>query len=163
MRHPFSDLEGLRIAVEMERRGADFYRYAARISKKPEAAALLHQLCCDEERHQREFQARYDAQRDVDGAASELYDAETSAYLSAVAADIVYPGGLVSMAREDGLNSPESILHGAIQSEKDSILFYTEVWMRAKDERSKAIFLEIAEQEKEHLSSLQQMLLEESL
>lgn len=163
MGHPFSDLEGLRIAVEMEKRGADFYKRAERISKKPEAAALLHQLCLDEQRHQTDFQKQYDAQRAFENAADERYDAEGSAYLSAIAADVVYPGGLISMARAGGLNDPASILRGAIQAEKDSILFYTEVWLRAKDERAKAIFWDIAQQEKLHLSSLQQTLLEETL
>ena len=35
MYHVFSDVEGLRIAVEMERRGEDFYRRAAKVSRAP--------------------------------------------------------------------------------------------------------------------------------
>ena len=31
--HAFSDSEGVRIAVEIERRGGDFYRRAAKITK----------------------------------------------------------------------------------------------------------------------------------
>ena len=40
MQHVFSDVEGLRIAVEMERRGEDFYRRAARVSRADETVAL---------------------------------------------------------------------------------------------------------------------------
>ena len=34
MLHVFSDLEGIRIAIEMERRGEAFYRRAARVSRQ---------------------------------------------------------------------------------------------------------------------------------
>ena len=33
MFHTFSDLEGIRIAIEMERRGESFYRRAAKVSR----------------------------------------------------------------------------------------------------------------------------------
>ena len=55
MSHVFTDLEGLRIAVEMERRGEAFYRRAAKISKSPETVALLESLAEDEKRHNAEF------------------------------------------------------------------------------------------------------------
>lgn len=161
MRHPFSDLEGLRIAVEMEKRGAEFYRYGEKIATRPKAAALLGQLRADEQRHQAEFQELADSIDAQSEGASAAYDPESSAYLSAVAADIVYPEGLVAMARGDGLDNPVSILRGAIQAEKDSILFYTEIEARARDGRARRVFAQIAQQEKEHLSRLQAMLLEE--
>ena len=41
MHHLFSDVEGLRIAVEMERRGEDFYRRAAKVSRSQETVSLL--------------------------------------------------------------------------------------------------------------------------
>ena len=44
MAEAFTDLEGLRIAVDMEKRGEDFYRRAARVSKSPEMVALLNEL-----------------------------------------------------------------------------------------------------------------------
>ena len=57
--HSFSDLEGLRIAVEMERRGGDFYRRAAKVSKDPGTAQLLSQLAQEETGHELDFQALY--------------------------------------------------------------------------------------------------------
>ncbi|MEG2860211.1 MAG: rubrerythrin, partial [Clostridia bacterium] len=62
MTRRFNDLEGLRIAVEMEKRGADLYRHAVRISKSPKAASVLAQLEQDEREHQRNFSALYEAQ-----------------------------------------------------------------------------------------------------
>ena len=42
--HDFNDLEGLRIAIEMEKRGEALYRKAARVSKKREVIdlSLIH-------------------------------------------------------------------------------------------------------------------------
>ena len=60
MHHVFSDIEGLRIAVEMERRGEDFYRRAARVSRTQETVALLNALADDETMHCREFQRLHD-------------------------------------------------------------------------------------------------------
>ena len=42
--HAFNDREGLRIAVEMERRGEEFYRRSARISRNPQTVKVLEQL-----------------------------------------------------------------------------------------------------------------------
>ena len=53
--HAFSDSEGVRIAVEIERRGGDFYRRAAKITKDEAARAFLNELAADEEAHMREF------------------------------------------------------------------------------------------------------------
>ena len=60
MHHVFSDVEGLRIAVEMERRGEDFYRRAAKVSRGQEMVALLNALAADELLHGREFQRLHD-------------------------------------------------------------------------------------------------------
>ena len=46
--HDFNDLEGLRIAIEMEKRGEALYRTAARVSKKREVADMLTSLANDE-------------------------------------------------------------------------------------------------------------------
>ena len=42
--HDFNDLEGLRIAIEMEKRGEALYRKAARGSKKREVIDMLSQF-----------------------------------------------------------------------------------------------------------------------
>ena len=154
MHHVFSDVEGLRIAVEMERRGEDFYRRAARVSRNAETVALLNQLADDETNHGREFQRLQDlACARIDGCGEEQYDDETNAYLSAIAADIVFPGGLMAL-RQAGFEDPRAVMSTAIASEKDSILFYTELAGRAKDAEARKAFEEITRQERGHLALL---------
>ena len=155
-RHTFSDREGLRIAVEMERRGEDFYRRAALVSTSPEAIAQLKSLADDEVRHRREFTRLYEQAGDVP---ETPYDEETNAYLSAIAADIVFTGGLMAL-RRTGFNSPADVLREAIASEKDSVLFYTELAARAGTDTARDTFLEIARQERGHLSILTDRLIQ---
>ena len=157
--HPFSDLEGVRIAAEMERRGEEFYRRAAKVVKDRETVAFLEALAGDERVHIREFESlhqRLTQQMEEEQQEDVLYGQEVSAYLSAIAADVVFPGGLVALGK--GLESPRAVLEGAIQSEKDSILFYGEMVQVAANERARAVFREIILTERSHLNKLQRML-----
>lgn len=158
MEHAFSDLEGLRIAVEMEKRGEAFYRRAAKISRSAQTVALLNGLADEECQHGQEFQALYDrvcAQRPC--GCADAYDPETCAYLSAIAADIIFPGGLMAL-RQSGFDDAQAVFLSAIASEKDSVLFYTELATCARDEQARAVFTEIARQERRHMARLQRRL-----
>ena len=137
--HDFNDLEGLRIAIEMEKRGEALYRKAARVSKKREVADMLTALASEEALARRAEHASYGE--------------EASAYLSAVAADIVFPGGLMAL-REEGFDDIRAVLDYAIVSEKDSILFYLELARLSNDEAARNVFLSIAEQERGHMRRL---------
>jgi rubrerythrin len=157
--HPFSDLEGLRIAVEMEKRGVELYRRAARLTKTPHIVQMLEELAAEEEGHQRDFGKLMEAH--CSGRYQEAavcYSGETSAYLSAIAADVVFPGGLMEVGRRGGFDSLPAILTTAIDSEKSSILFYSELRDLTKDEGAKEAFAQVISQEKVHLARLQQQL-----
>lgn len=148
--HSFNDAEALRIAIEMERRGEAFYRKSARISKNPETVKVFEQLAADETIHRAEFEKL------IQNAAvsDENYDQETNAYLTAIAADVVFTDGLMAL-RTTGFETPQGALLEAIRSEKDSVLFYTELASRALDKEAARIFDEIIFQEKAHLRTLQ--------
>ena len=152
---PFGDLEGLRIAAEMEKRGGEFYRLAARVSRSEEAKELLTSLAADEAVHLREFQ-RLHEKAEAENRAP--YAPERAAYLSAMAAEIAFPEGVVGAA--DKLGSPEAILKHAIQSEQDSIRFYTELTKTSGCEAMVGVFEDIICQETGHLHRLQKMLSE---
>lgn len=151
--HSFNDTEGLRIAAEIEKRGEMFYRKAAKLSDNVKTVRILEQLASDEAVHRREFEKLTENASVSD----EMYDEETNAYLSAIAADIVFPEGLMALRRV-GFSSPEGALLEAIQSEKDSILFYTELAEHAYDAEARRMFREIIMQERRHLNILQNRL-----
>ena len=102
MFHVFSDLEGIRIAMEMERRGESFYRRAAKVSRSPEAVELLLSLAGDEQTHRAEFEK---LARGANALSDDAYDDETNAYLTAIAAEVVFPQGLMGL-REAGFENP---------------------------------------------------------
>ena len=154
----FSDLEGLKIAVEMERRGGDFYRRTAKVATNPKTVELLEALARDEEIHEKEFHSLAAQLADAD-LANEVYDEETSAYLSAVAADVVFQKGLMALVKDQGYERPESILTQAIESEKDAIIFYGEMIEQARMPKAAVAFREIVRQEKTHLAKLSRQLL----
>ena len=56
--------------------------------------------------------------------------------------------------RQTGFEDPAAVLETAIASEKDSILFYTELAACARDAQAKGTFMEIARQERGHLALL---------
>ena len=156
MFHVFSDLEGIRIAIEMERRGESFYRHAARVSKSEETVEMLLTLANEEQYHRAEFERllRAECAREASDCA---YDDETNAYLTAIAAEVVFPRGLMAL-KDEGFENPEAVLLHAIASEKDSILFYTEMQQRTGDAHSREVFGEIVRQERGHLFRLQRRL-----
>ena len=155
MLHIFSDLEGIRIAVEMERRGESFYRHAARVSKCADTVAMLNGLARDEQLHGAEFERLF--ANESGQLSGDAYDDETNAYLSAVAADVVFPSGLMAL-KDDGFENPAAVLKNAIASEKDSIMFYNELQAHTHDEHAKDVFSEIVRQERGHLHLLQRQL-----
>lgn len=156
MLHVFSDLEGIRIAMEMERRGELFYRHAAKVSKSPEVVEMLLSLAADEQIHREQFERLY-RQEESGGMSASAYDDETNAYLTAIAAEVVFPQGLMGL-REEGFENSQAVLMHAINSEKDSILFYTELRALSSDEHARRVFDEIARQERGHMYRLQRQL-----
>lgn len=158
MEHVFTDLEGLRIAMEMEKRGESFYRRAAKLSRDGSTVALLNRLADEERGHYARFESLYRAECAARRAeCQEVYDPEVSAYLSAIAADIIFPGGLMAL-RHAGFENPEAVFRAAVASEKDSILFYNELARCARDAHARDIFMEIARQEREHMLRLRRQL-----
>ena len=126
--HSFNDIEGLRIAAEMERRGGEYYRRAAKLSHSPEAVDMLLFLAEDEARHLAEFEklARRVAQERPD---APEYDADTNAYLSAIAAEIVFPGGLMALGAKPGPGLRgqleallEAVITGQLPNERKALL-----------------------------------------
>lgn len=152
----FGDLDGLRMAAEMEKRGGAFYKLAARVSRAEAARNLLTSLAADEAIHLQEFTRLYEKEAARDEV--RRYPAETGAYLAALAADIAFPEGVVGL--NEGIDNPEAILNAAIGSEQDSIRFYTEMAHATGCEQTARVFNDIILQEQGHLHRLQKMLSE---
>ena len=155
--YDFNELEGLRIAVEMERRGRDFYDAAARVAKSDQMREMLKKLKAEEVVHMQQFGRLHEREQE-NAEAVKPFSRETSAFLTALAADIVFSDGLVAVGVKGGFESPEVMLQAAIESEQESIDFYSTMEREADDEHAKEIFREIIAQEQSHQERLRAQL-----
>ena len=71
---------------------------------------------------------------------------------------MVFPGGVLASLMNRRLETVRDVLLYAIGSEKDSLLFYMEMLLKTRNEGYKRTLEGIIEEEKKHLSDLQQLL-----
>jgi rubrerythrin len=119
MIYDFTSDEIFEIAGQIERNGASFYRKAAEMAADSEEKKLLLDLAAMEDEHEKIFAGlRAGLSEKEKGATVFDPDDETVLYLRALA------GIRVFFKKKIDTSSMEEILKAAIQSEKDSIVFY---------------------------------------
>ncbi len=136
-------------AVSLEERGEDCYRKAAEQTADQEVKQTFRRLAEDEREHARHFRllVRPD---------SSPPNPEIRRYLEAVLAD---PGGLFpSAAAAAAAGDSRAVLALAIQAEKDSILFYQELYSFAATDEERASLAGILKAEQFHLLELRDLL-----
>lgn len=93
----FSDEEALRIAAQIERKGERFYRVAQKLSDSQEMTNLLELLRRQEEAHAARFESMLDELLAKKGDfEDETFSEESAAFLSALASEVVFPGGVMA-------------------------------------------------------------------
>lgn len=142
-------IDGLQVALEMERRGAGLYQRAQRLTKDPELKAILQQLEEDEKSHYTLFKRMVEQYGGHPGV-------EESQLSAAKAGDVFYPGGLMQAAQAGALASGEAMLQEAVHAEQDSIAFYRKLLVHVKDPQRQAVISRIIQEEQKHLRILQQ-------
>ncbi|CQR73948.1 Rubrerythrin [Sporomusa ovata DSM 2662] len=155
----FSDLEGLRIAIDMEARGRDFYKKAAAQTDNEEHKALFMLLMNEETTHYDQFTQLYNKIKEdkLFDSNDYLFDQETSKYLTVLAEPHIFPKDKVEIALPE-LKTVAKILRAAIQDEKDSILFYDALAKCAKFEETRKVFNLLKAEEQTHVVKLREIL-----
>ena len=149
----FNDLEAARIAVEIEKNGAHFYRTAERIVQDSGMKDELRKLAEQEDGHARSFaQLAEELEREKDDWAP--YSPEANLFLSALASSVVFPGGALAQAMQGNMDSMETILQSAIRSEMDSISFYQQILAESPDASFVSGIRTIIHDETQHLQEL---------
>lgn len=156
--HQFTDKEALRIAAEIERKGERFYRMAQGVAGEGAVYNLLEMLRQQECAHAARFEGMLQNITEKNDDMDVEYSMETNAFLSAIAAEVVFPGGILASLMNRQLKTVRDVLLYAISSEKDSILFYMEMLLETKQDEWKMVLQEIIKEEKEHLYDLQRLL-----
>ena len=120
----FSDEEALRIAAQIERKGERFYRVAQKLSDSQEMTNLLELLRRQEEAHAARFESMLDELLAKKGDfEDETFSEESAAFLSALASEVVFPGGVMASMMNRKIDTIPDLLLYAISPEKESILF----------------------------------------
>jgi len=139
--------DALRIAIATERSGAEFYARAARVTRDARGRKVFQDLAVEEKEHLSKLEERY-AQlvaRDPD-----LESRPTFLFFKGAANGLFAEGADRLL---DGVNDQQALLIG-IRCERGSHRFFKKYGERFEDSEGKQIFLEFADEEREHLELL---------
>ncbi len=139
--------DALRIAIATERSGLEFYSRAARVTKDARGRKVFHDLAMEEKEHLAKLEARYAEllQRDP-----QLETRPTFLFFKG-AANGLFAEGAERLMR--GVDDQQALLIG-IRCERGSHRFFKKYGERFEDSEGKQIFLEFADEEREHLDLL---------
>ena len=139
--------DALRIAIATERSGREFYNRAARITRDGRARRIFQRLADEEVEHLHKLERRYE---DLLRAEPTLESQPTFLFFKG-AANGLFAAGTEEL--DDGLDEGKALLIG-IRCERGSHAFFKKYGERFEESEGKRIFLEFADEEREHLDLL---------
>jgi Fur family transcriptional regulator, ferric uptake regulator len=139
--------DALRIAIATERSGLEFYTRAAKIARDARGRKVFHDLAMEEQEHLGKLEERYSVllQRDP-----QLESRPTFLFFKG-AANGLFAEGAERLLR--GVNDQQALKIG-IKCERGSHRFFKKYGERFEDSEGKQIFLEFADEERNHLDLL---------
>ena len=139
--------DAMRIAIATERSGLDFYTRAARTTRDPRGRKIFRDLANEEKEHLSKLEARYKILLKRD---PQLESRPTFLFFKG-AAHGLFAEGAELLAR--GVNDQQALMIG-IRCERGSHRFFKRYGERFEESEGKQIFLEFADEEREHLDLL---------
>jgi Fur family ferric uptake transcriptional regulator len=139
--------DALRIAIATERSGRDFYTRAARITRDARARSVLLKLSESEVDHLERLERRY---RELLAQDPELEARPTFLFFKG-AANGLFSEGAEALSK---VTTDREALMLGIRCERGSHRFFKKYGERFEDSEGKRIFLEFADEEREHLELL---------
>lgn len=141
--------EAIKTAIQMEKDGYAFYQKAAAQTSSDMGKSIFESIAKDELLHLDVFQKLFEEKVGK----SEWDDlVDSSKKYQEIP---VFPKDLKEVAGRDPDTNELDALRIAMDSEKDAIDYYTEIWENSNDDEVKKIIDEIIEQEKNHYSLLE--------
>jgi Fur family ferric uptake transcriptional regulator len=139
--------DALRIAIATERSGLDFYTRAAKVTKDARGRKVFRDLALEEKEHLGKLEGRYAEllRRDP-----QLESRPTFLFFKG-AANGLFAEGAERLMR--GVNDQQALMIG-IRCERGSHRFFKKYGERFEDSEGKQIFLEFADEERDHLDLL---------
>jgi Fur family ferric uptake transcriptional regulator len=140
--------DALRIAIATERSGMEFYGRGVKLVKDPRAREIFRKLATEEVHHLKTLENRYQELLKED---PRLESRATFLFFKGAANGLFSAG--TEQLRRDGVDDLEAYRIG-IRCERGSHRFFKRYGERFEDSEGKRIFLEFAEEEREHLELL---------
>ena len=140
--------DALRIAIATERSGMEFYGRGVKLVKDPRAREVFRKLATEEVHHLKTLENRYQELLKED---PRLESRATFLFFKGAANGLFSAG--TEQLRRDGVDDLEAYRIG-IRCERGSHRFFKRYGERFEDSEGKRIFLEFAEEEREHLELL---------
>ncbi len=138
-----NECQALCVAVEMEKRAIRMYERALMIA--PEDVKVgIREILADEQEHLCRFQAMRTCYPMDAG--------EEKLLISSLAADVLFPGGVMEMNREGALSALEELFRYAAESEERAVETYADFANRCEDESVRQAFMAIVAEESGHLA-----------
>lgn len=139
--------DALRIAIATERSGMEFYTRAARVTNDTRGRRVFKRLAAEEKEHLGKLEARYQELLRQDPG---LESRPTFLFFKG-AANGLFAAGADELAK--GVDDKDALMIG-IRCERGSHRFFRRYGERFEDSEGKQIFLEFADEEREHLALL---------
>ena len=139
--------DALRMAVATERSGLEFYSRAAALAGDPRGREIFQRLAEDEKHHLGTLEKRY---AELIASDPTLESRPTFLFFKGAAHGIFAEG---AEKLRDGVDDLQALLIG-IRCERDSHKFFKRYGDRFEDSEGKQIFLEFAEEERDHRDTL---------
>jgi Fur family ferric uptake transcriptional regulator len=139
--------DALRMAIDTERNGLEFYTHAASLTKDARGRGVFQKLAAEERQHLTSLQRRY---RELGAQDPQLELRPAFLFFKGGAS------GLFASAAEKlrkGVDDEQALLIG-MECERGSHEFFKKYGERFEDSEGKEIFLEFAAEEREHLELL---------
>ena len=139
--------DALRIAIATERSGLEFYSRAARLTRDARGRKVFEELAHEEKEHLGKLEARY---HELLARDPKLESRPTFLFFKG-AAHGLFAEGAERLLR--GVNDQQALMIG-IRCERGSHRFFKKYGERFEDSEGKQIFLEFADEERDHLDLL---------
>ena len=139
--------DALRMAIATERSGLEFYTRAASITKDRRGRTVFQRLAAEEKEHLGTLQKRYNQLLEQDP----MLESRPTFLFFKGAASGLFASGAEELRK--GVDDQQALLIG-IRCERGSHEFFKRYGERFEDSEGKQVFLEFADEEREHLELL---------
>lgn len=141
-----NEQQALCIAVEMERRAIRIYERALMITEDPLVRESIEDILKDEREHLRQFSAMKEA--------CPADAQEERMLMQAMAAEMLFPGGVMEMERSKALSTMRGLYNFAAESEQEAMEKYAAFANQCESDKVRDAFMAIAREEAGHLAEL---------